>query len=93
VPNFEFDPEKSAANLAKHGVDFVTAQMMWEDAPVRVPSNQRADEARELAIGRIGDRIWTAIITVRAGRIRIISVRRARPHEESVYERSRSEAG
>ena len=28
---FEFDPAKSAANLAKHGIDFEQAQMVWGD--------------------------------------------------------------
>jgi len=28
---FEFDPEKSAANLAKHGIDFEAAQALWLD--------------------------------------------------------------
>jgi uncharacterized protein len=27
---FEWDPEKSAANLTKHGIDFVTAQALWQ---------------------------------------------------------------
>ena len=28
---FEFDPAKSASNLAKHGIDFATAQELWGD--------------------------------------------------------------
>ncbi|MSO62009.1 MAG: hypothetical protein EXQ50_07965 [Acidobacteria bacterium] len=28
---FEFDPAKSAANKAKHGIDFVEAQEFWND--------------------------------------------------------------
>lgn len=28
---FEYDPQKSAANLAKHGIDFDEAQHMWLD--------------------------------------------------------------
>lgn len=28
---FEFDPEKSAANKTKHGIDFVEAQEIWTD--------------------------------------------------------------
>lgn len=28
---FEFDPDKSAANKAKHGIDFVEAQALWDD--------------------------------------------------------------
>ena len=85
---FEFDPDKSEQNAAKHGIDFIQAQALWDTMPLSVASNQNALEPRELMIGRIGDRIWTAITTQRNGRIRIISVRRARPNEEQVYERS-----
>jgi uncharacterized DUF497 family protein len=28
---FEFDPLKSKANQAKHGIDFVDAQALWND--------------------------------------------------------------
>ena len=28
---FEFDPEKSAANKRKHGIDFREAQALWGD--------------------------------------------------------------
>ena len=29
--DFEFDPAKSAANLKKHGIDFLGAQALWSD--------------------------------------------------------------
>ncbi len=36
---FEFDSEKSAANKAKHGIDFVEAQEIWSDAgPLEIPA-------------------------------------------------------
>jgi uncharacterized DUF497 family protein len=28
---FAFDPAKSAANLRKHGIDFLAAQALWRD--------------------------------------------------------------
>jgi uncharacterized DUF497 family protein len=28
---FEFGPDKSAANLAKHGIDFEAARALWLD--------------------------------------------------------------
>ena len=28
---FEFDPEKSASNKDKHGIDFIEAQALWQD--------------------------------------------------------------
>jgi uncharacterized DUF497 family protein len=83
--DFEFDPTKSAANLEKHGVDFATAQALWSD-PNRLEIPARSiDEPRSQVIGRIGDLVWSAFITLRGGRIRIISVRRARDEEEAAY--------
>ena len=29
--DFEYDPEKNAANKQKHGVDFEEAQALWND--------------------------------------------------------------
>jgi len=28
---FKFDERKSASNLKKHGIDFVSAQELWDD--------------------------------------------------------------
>jgi uncharacterized protein len=82
---FEFDPVKSSANLRKHAIDFVEAQALWRD-PDRLELQARSsDEPRTQVIGRIGDRIWSAFITHRGDRIRIISVRRARDEEEAAY--------
>ncbi|MDA1185458.1 MAG: BrnT family toxin, partial [Acidobacteria bacterium] len=36
-------------------------------------------------IGRIGTVVWSAFVTIREGRVRIISVRRARHEEEAAY--------
>jgi hypothetical protein len=83
--DFEFDPAKSAANLKKHGVDFVTAQTLWSD-PDRLDIPARSiDEPRSQVIGRISGLVWSAFITFRGDRIRIISVRRARDEEEAAY--------
>ena len=82
---FEFDPAKSAANLEKHGIDFVGAQELWSD-PDRLEIPARSlDEPRIQVIGRIGDVVWSAFITIRRERVRIISVRRARDEEEAAY--------
>ena len=36
--DFEFDPAKSALNVAKHGIDFQKVQEMWERKVVAAPS-------------------------------------------------------
>ena len=82
---FEFDREKSAANSAKHGIDFGEAQAIWSDADrLEIPARS-LDEPRYQVIGRIGEKTWSAFITYRHEKIRIISVRRARPEEEARY--------
>lgn len=41
---------------------------------------------RFIAIGKIGEEHWSAIVTCRAGAVRIVSVRRARDTEIEHYE-------
>lgn len=83
---FEFDPRKSAANLAKHGIDFLDAQRLWEDPDLLEIPARTEDEPRWLVIGRIGTRHWSAVVTSRGDAIRIISVRRSRDDEVAWYE-------
>ena len=89
--SFEFDPTKSAANLAKHGIDFEAAQALWlDDRRFTLPSAY-VGEIREVVIGMVGDRLWAAAITLRGDAIRIVSVRRARRSEEREYERRKED--
>ena len=82
---FEFDAAKSASNKEKHGIDFVRAQDLWKSKLVLVPAKE-VGEKRHLLMGVIAMRHWTAIITYRETRIRIISVRRSTPLEILIYE-------
>jgi uncharacterized DUF497 family protein len=43
-------------------------------------------EPRRLLIGRMGGKHWSAVVTYREDRIRIISVRRERDEEVRIYE-------
>ena len=83
---FEYDPEKSLANQNKHGIDFVEAQLLWlDDMLLEIPA-RTSDEPRKLIIGKIGNKHWSAVVTNRQERIRIISVRRSRKEEVEIYE-------
>jgi uncharacterized protein len=84
---FEFDETKSAANTEKHGISFRTAQELWNDPDLLEIDAQSEDEPRHLVIGRIGQKHWSAVVTYREERIRIISVRRSRKREVELYER------
>ena len=84
--SFEYDEQKSLANLDKHGIDFAAAQALWDDPYlVEIPA-KTVDEPRFLLIGRIDQKHWSAIVTPRNGSIRIISVRRSRVEEVAIYE-------
>ncbi len=83
---FEFDPNKSEINKDKHGIDFIEAKELWNDADLLEIPAKTSDETRFLVIGKIDDKHWTGIITYRNNTIRIISVRRARNEEVEIYE-------
>ena len=83
---FEFDPQKSEINKAKHGIDFVEAQALWKSKAVLLPAKD-ALEKRYMIIGTIGHERWSAIISYRGARIRIISARRSTPSEIETYEK------
>jgi len=83
---FEFDVFKSAANKAKHGIDFVEAQALWLDEDFVEVAGRSENEERWIVIGMIAGRYWTAVVTIREQRVRLISARRARAREVAIYE-------
>jgi uncharacterized DUF497 family protein len=83
---FEFDEVKSQANLLKHGINFGDAQLLWTDPGLLEIPAKTEDEPRYLVIGLINKKYWSAVITYRGANIRLISVRRSRPEEVTLYE-------
>lgn len=83
---FEFDESKSLANLAKHGISFIDAQLLWGDPKLLEIQAKTEDEPRFLVIGLINGKLWSAVITYRGANIRLISVRRSRTEEAALYE-------
>lgn len=81
---FEWDPAKRERNLEKHGIDFVDAARVLMGRHVRIRSRY-TEEERFLAIGMCEGRTVAVVYTMREGRYRIISARRARTHEEETY--------
>lgn len=86
MPEFVFDEHKSLTNKNKHGIDFSEAQLLWEDVDMIIIPAKVIDELRFLIIGKIKNKHWSAIFTIRDDKIRIISVRRSRKEEIDIYE-------
>ena len=83
---FEFNEQKSQANLLKHGINFIDAQALWDDPRLLEIPAKTEDELRYLLIGMIKGRHWSAVVTYRDASVRLISVRRSRPEEVVLYE-------
>ena len=83
---FEFDQTKSQANLSKHGIDFIDAQLLWNDPELLEIPAKTEDEPRYVAIGLIDGKHWSAVITYPSTQVRLISVRRSQTEEVALYE-------
>ena len=82
--NFDWDPAKSASNEAKHGLSLAAASALWAGPVVTLPS-KHPGELRHLAIGLIEGRHWTVVYAPRGNRLRLISARRSRQNEKTLF--------
>jgi uncharacterized protein len=85
---FEWDEEKNAINIQKHGLDFTDG---WEvfQAPMLTALDTREDygEDRWIGIGLLQARIVVIVFTEHeSDTIRVISLRKAVKHERLQYE-------
>ena len=85
---FEWDPQKEAANIKKHGISFITASKLFLLERF-VARSDRDSEIRYLTVGEVEGRVLAVVYTSRKGKYRIISARRARKNEEKIYQASR----
>jgi len=83
--DFEWDREKARSNHFKHGVDFETAQQVFDDPDALEFYDDSEGEQRFTIIGRVGASILVVVYAERNGRIRVISARRATRREEKTY--------
>ncbi len=86
---FEWDEEKAAANLNKHGVSFLrAAEIFANDIVERIDVREDYGELRLIALGRTGLTVYRVVFTWRAERvIRLISAQKASRHEQGIYYR------
>ena len=91
---YTWDEAKNKSNLAKHGIDFETAALVFEDPfCVALVESTKDGEIRWHSIGMVGT-ISVLVVVHTYGIegfdevIRIISCRRALKHERRLYEES-----
>lgn len=83
--NFEFDPEKSKVNQEKHGISLIEAEQLWQVPAIEIQA-KTVDEPRYMIIGKLNEKCYSCIYTLRGDKIRLISARRSRKAEEQLYD-------
>ena len=91
IVEFEWDADKAAANLRKHGVDFADAVPALEDDLALTMRDPDSDyEERFITLGHDPyGRLLVVVYTWRGERLRPISARKATGKERRRYETDR----
>jgi uncharacterized protein len=83
---FEWDEAKRQSNIAKHGIDFVRASLIFDGRAHLERDSPRGKERRFLRIAKLEGRLIAVAWTSRGKDVvRLISARRARDEEERAY--------
>jgi uncharacterized DUF497 family protein len=85
-----WDPGKLESKIGKHGVGFAEATLVLEDPAAITVVDDESDplEQRFVTLGAdAAGRIPVVVYTWRGDDIRLISARRAEPHERKEYEK------
>ena len=91
--HWTWDPDKDRENELKHGIDFLTAQLVFYDAHRVTEDDPYPDEQRWRTTGLVGPSVIIVIHTWPSGSPgRIISARRATRRERRTYEEGNGQA-
>jgi len=83
---FEWDPDKNAKNLAKHGISFEEAATIFEGPVLSYSDDDPDGEVRERSYGLLNGTVVICVIhTLRERTTRIISARKAIPRERKLF--------
>lgn len=84
---YEWDEAKSQANLEKHGLAFEDAEAVFESDVITVADHRKDyGEPRFASLGTLRGRVVFVAHTARAGKVRIISMRKANEREQKIYQ-------
>ena len=83
----EFDQLKNAINIAKHGLSFAqVVDLDWNLASTKTDLRNDYGEIRHLTYTLLNSRVCFLAWTMRGGKIRPISFRKAKAKERKRYE-------
>ena len=81
-----FDPTKSERNKAERNLPFTLVEHMeWSGTIIEEDIRKDYGERRYRALGFIENRLHAVVFTPRAGKVHVISLRKANPREVKDY--------
>ena len=84
-----YDPNKNARNIAERGLSFDDViNLDWNTALIVRDERRDYGEGRYRALGRIDDRLYAVVFTIRPDEFHVISFRRANRREEALHVRN-----
>jgi uncharacterized DUF497 family protein len=85
--DYEWDEAKAEANLAKHGVGFDEAAAALDSDPDEVAAPDPIESSRTHSlVMSLRARVLLVVTTDAGARTRIITARKAEPHEQRAYD-------
>ena len=82
----EWDERKRRINLQKHGIDFVGCEAIFAGTTkTTVDDREDYGEERFVTFGLLDDRVVAVVHTETADTIRVISIRKAKKHEQALF--------
>jgi hypothetical protein len=82
-----FDPAKNERNIASRGISFAVAALFeWDTALIAEDLRKGYGERRFQALGLIAGRLHAMVFTPRAGKVHVISLRKANRREMRRYD-------
>ncbi len=84
---FEWDEAKRISNAEKHKIDFRRARDIFDGRGIYIQLRLQNEEIRLVVTGELDSALITVIATIRGGRLRLISARKARDEEKWRYRR------
>lgn len=76
------DPIKNEANIRNRGLSFeLVKDLDWSSAVIHEDTRKDYGERRYQTFGYIGERLFVVVFTPRAGKVHVISLRKANSRE------------
>ena len=88
---YEWDEDKRLSNLERHGLDFRSAYLVYENPDKLTLKSRYSHEPRLVDIAEVEGRAVVLVYTFRSEAVRCISFRYAKRKERRIYDEQRED--